>query len=323
MIRPKLSFLKGRAAASAATGRSRGPHWRSGPVARSAATTAAAPAASAARPAAPVPAPRSSTRAPRRSRRDLAGQGGGQRRVNRLGSGSPRSGPRRRRQPGRCRSAQQCRGGDRPGFPPGKLLVVSAQRLLPAELHKRAEQAERQLASPTRAWCRRQLPASACRYSAIESSLDSGRRRQLIGQVPGQVAERRRRDRAAPSPAERCGRDRRSRGCRASSCCARASAACSAAPPPAAPDRALAGWRRPRRRARPRPASASPWRPAAAPGDPTRWPLRPRPSTATAPGTCASSARRRPQARSSRRPRAAPPCAAGTGGAGRQEPGHR
>ena len=56
-------------------------------------------------------------RAPK-ERRDVAGQRGGQRRVNRLGSGSPRSAARRRRQPGpTAGQLSSGRGARSPGFP--------------------------------------------------------------------------------------------------------------------------------------------------------------------------------------------------------------
>src|SRR5580692_4776798 len=56
----------------------------------------------------------------------------------------PTAGPRCRRR----LSAQERCGPDRLRLPPRELLVVTPERLLPAELDQRAQQAQRQLAVP-------------------------------------------------------------------------------------------------------------------------------------------------------------------------------
>ena len=214
-----------------------------------------------------------------------------------------------------------CRLQERGGLhdlllPPGELVVVPTERLLPAELDHRADQAETELAVPPGVG--RDAAALERRAVGLDRCLlRRGEPAAVDREVPREVAQPARPCRAAPSRAAPYDRGRRCRGCRASSCRARRSrASCASASTSGAGscDEGYddAGQRRSDLRQQ-RPALA---RPAAAPGGPSRARPRRQPSAATARGSGrvgdTTSIRRPP-----RRPRAAQPCGRGTARAAR------
>ena len=283
----------------------------------------------------PVPAPRSSTRPPASGTGAAPTSARASARVHRLRAVGPLRGRRvvggphlgalsracsaaaqlaaQRQQLGRSAEPRPAP----PSPPTTQLLVVAAERLLPAELDQGAEQAQRQLAVPPRLG----VDAGVLQRGPV------GRDRVLLGlrqaaavdrQVPGQVAERRADARAAPSRAARSGPRRRCRGCPASSCCARTSAGSLASASTSGPGSSASGVTT---AAAAGATSASSGQPLA---DQLRHqvrasprPPRPAPSRGTARGSGAWPGRRRTRCRSPRTPRAARPCAAGSAGAGR------
>jgi hypothetical protein len=87
-------------------------------------------------------------------------------------------------------------------LPPGQLVVVAAQCLLPPELHHRADQAEPELAVPPR----RRVDAVTLQRRAVgvDRLLLAGREASAVdGEVPRQVARRRAHARQLPVEQDR------------------------------------------------------------------------------------------------------------------------
>ena len=232
----------GRRAASPSTAGIPGERCRSIPAAASEASVSRARAAAAASAATPVPAPTSRTATP----------GIGDRAVVEHRLGQPRVDPGRAGRPGiggpvvgvdASGGRHPSKGADLedPPLPPGQLVVVPAERLLPAELDQRADQAEPELALPPRRRCGRRAARGPRGRRRCVSSFEWGSRRQLIARYQARSAERRTRGRASPSRAGWCARRASVPRLSTSSCRAPACSAWWPAHRPAAPGRGSAG----------------------------------------------------------------------------------